>query len=59
VLLSDVIAIDGKTLCNSFDSSSGAKAIHMFSAFVSGARLILAHKKPLKNRLLSKVVITF
>jgi len=45
VLLSDVIAIDGKTLCNSFDSSAGAKAIHMVSAFATGARLILAQQK--------------
>ncbi len=34
-----VIAIDGKTLCNS------ASAIHMVSAFATGARLVLAQQK--------------
>lgn len=41
----DVIAIDGKTLCNSIDEACGKSAIHMVSAFATGARLILAQQK--------------
>lgn len=44
-ILNEIIAIDGKTLCNSFDKASGAKAIHMVSAFATGARLVLAQQK--------------
>jgi predicted transposase YbfD/YdcC len=44
-LLHEVIAVDGKTLCNSFDKASGTKAIHMVSAFATGARLVLAQQK--------------
>lgn len=44
-LLNEVIAIDGKTLCNSADKASGSKAIHMVSAFATGARLVLAQQK--------------
>jgi len=41
-----VIAVDGKTLCNSFDSSGkNTKAIHMVSAFSAEARLVLAQQK--------------
>lgn len=44
--ISDVIAIDGKVLCNSFDKADeSAKAIHMVSAFASKARLVLAQQK--------------
>jgi len=43
-LLNEVIAIDGKTLCGSADSSTGRSAIHMVSAFASGAKLILAQQ---------------
>ena len=43
--LNDVIAIDGKTLCNSMDESFGRSAIHMVSAFATGARLVLAQQK--------------
>ena len=45
MILNEVIAIDGKTLCNSFDEVSGTKAIHMVSAFATGARLVLAQQK--------------
>jgi predicted transposase YbfD/YdcC len=45
VLLKGVIAIDGKTLCNSFDKAAGCSAIHMVSAFATEARLILAQQK--------------
>jgi predicted transposase YbfD/YdcC len=45
VINNEVIAIDGKTLCDSFDTASGASAIHMVSAFASGARLVLAQQK--------------
>ena len=38
-ILKDVIAIDGKTLCNSFDEACEMSAIHMVSAFATGARL--------------------
>ena len=45
LILNEVIAIDGKTLYNSFDKASGTKAIHMVSAFATGARLVLAQQK--------------
>ena len=43
----EVIAIDGKTLCNSADTDSGtgAAAIHMVSAFSTDSRLVLAQQK--------------
>lgn len=44
-VLKDVIAIDGKTLCNSIDKACGASAIHMVSAFATEARLVLAQQK--------------
>jgi predicted transposase YbfD/YdcC len=43
-LLNEVIAIDGKTLCGSADNLNGRSAIHMVSAFASGAKLILAQQ---------------
>ncbi len=43
--LQDVIAIDGKTLCNSADLQNNRPAIHMVSAFATGARLVLAQQK--------------
>lgn len=39
----EVVAIDGKTLRHSFDAFSDQKAAHVFSAFASGAALILGH----------------
>ena len=44
-ILNQVIAIDGKTLCNSFDLKTDKSAIHMVSAFATEARLILAQQK--------------
>lgn len=44
-LLSDIIAIDGKTLCNSRSIQDNIPAIHMVSAFATQARLILAQQK--------------
>ncbi|OGV33543.1 MAG: hypothetical protein A3E88_02810 [Legionellales bacterium RIFCSPHIGHO2_12_FULL_35_11] len=44
-ILKDVIAIDGKTLCSSINEACGASAIHMVSAFATGARLVLAQQK--------------
>lgn len=44
-ILSSIIAIDGKTLCKSFDKASGKTAIHMVSAFATEARLVLAQQK--------------
>lgn len=44
-LLNEVIAIDGKTLCNSTDEVMGKSAIHMVSAFATEARLVLAQQK--------------
>lgn len=41
----EVIAIDGKTLCNSVDASSSTAAIHMVSAFGTDSRLVLAQQK--------------
>jgi len=43
--LQDVIAIDGKTFCNSIDKANNVPAIHMVKAFATGARLILAQQK--------------
>ena len=43
-ILNEVIAIDGKTLCNSIDKAIGSSAIHMVSAFATGARLVLAQQ---------------
>jgi len=45
VVLNEVIAIDGKTLCGSLDRASGGSAIHMVSAFATGMRLVLAQQK--------------
>jgi hypothetical protein len=44
-MLNEVIAIDGKTLCNSIEKATGTSAIHMVSAFATGARLVLAQQK--------------
>lgn len=41
----EVIAIDGKTLCNSANAGAGAAAIHMVSAFATDSRLVLAQQK--------------
>lgn len=43
--LKDIIAIDGKTLCNSIDELNNVPAIHMVSAFAASARLVLAQQK--------------
>ncbi len=37
----EVLAVDGKTLRGSFDSSSGSSALHLVSAFACEARLVL------------------
>jgi predicted transposase YbfD/YdcC len=44
-VLHEVIAIDGKTLCNSLDKGGTTSAIHMVSAFATEARLVLAQQK--------------
>jgi hypothetical protein len=44
-ILNSVIAIDGKTRCNSIDKIAGSSAIHMVSAFATEARLVLAQQK--------------
>jgi predicted transposase YbfD/YdcC len=41
----EVIAIDGKTLCNSADKDAQTAAIHMVSAFGTESRLVLAQQK--------------
>jgi len=41
----EVIAIDGKTLCNSANACTGAAAIHRVSAFGTDSRLVLAQQK--------------
>jgi predicted transposase YbfD/YdcC len=41
----EVIAIDGKRLCNSFDEESNKSAIHMISAFASSSKIVLAQQK--------------
>jgi len=45
ISLGQVIAIDGKRLCNSFVEGDKSTAIHMVSAFATEARLILAQQK--------------
>ena len=37
------VALDGKTLCGSFDHLTDREAVHVLSAFASDAGLILAH----------------
>ena len=44
-MLGEIIAIDGKTLCNSMDLENFSSAIHMVSAFATQARLVLAQQK--------------
>ncbi len=44
-ILEGVVAIDGKTLCNSHDNALGKSAIHMVSAFATDVRLVLAQEK--------------
>lgn len=39
----NVIAIDGKTLRNSFDNMKDKKSLHMLEAFATGANLIVGH----------------
>ncbi|RPJ79399.1 MAG: ISAs1 family transposase [Deltaproteobacteria bacterium] len=41
----ELIAIDGKTLCNSYDRSSKKAAIHMISAWASENRVVLGQVK--------------
>lgn len=41
----EVIAIDGKRLCNSFDKAHNKSAIHMVSAFAAKTKLVLAQQK--------------
>ena len=41
----DVISVDGKTVCNSGDNSTGKKAIHMVSALSSQYGLVLGQQK--------------
>lgn len=41
----DVVPIDGKTICNSKDTSNGQKAVHMVSAMSTKYGLILGQKK--------------
>lgn len=43
--INEIIAIDGKTLCGSFDTANNIPAIHMVSAFATDARLVLAQQK--------------
>ena len=45
LLKNEVIAIDGKRLCNSFDKLNDKSAIHMVSAFAAQAKLVLAQQK--------------
>ena len=45
LIKNEIIAIDGKRLCKSFDKANEKSAIHMVSAFASGAKLVLAQQK--------------
>ncbi len=44
-VLSDILAIDGKTLCNSLNTMGNSPANHIVSAFSTQARLVLAQQK--------------
>jgi predicted transposase YbfD/YdcC len=44
-VLEKIVAIDGKTLCNSGNEAENISAIHMVSAFATEARLVLAQQK--------------
>jgi len=37
----ELVAIDGKTLCGSFDTAAGQQALHLVSAWATEARLVL------------------
>lgn len=41
----DIIAIDGKTLCGSYDNSSNKSAIHMVSAWSTANSMVLGQEK--------------
>lgn len=43
--LKEVIAIDGKCLCKSFDKATESSAIHMVSAFATSTKLVLGQEK--------------
>ena len=45
MLKNEVIAIDGKRICNSFDTANDKSAIHMVSAFAAKTRVVLAQQK--------------
>jgi predicted transposase YbfD/YdcC len=45
IMKGEVIAVDGKTLRHSYDSSSDKSAIHMVSAWASANRLVLGQVK--------------
>ncbi len=45
LIKNELIAIDGKRLCKSFDRLNEKSAIHMVSAFAAGAKLVLAQQK--------------
>ena len=45
LLKNEVIAIDGKRLCNGFDRVNDKSAIHMVSAFAAKTKLVLAQQK--------------
>ena len=44
-IMGEVIAIDGKTLCNSANESAAVAAMHMVSAFGTQSKLVLAQEK--------------
>jgi hypothetical protein len=44
-----VIAIDGKTMKQSYDRNDQQKALHIVSAWYSFHQLVLAQKKFIKN----------
>ncbi|MEG4109684.1 ISAs1 family transposase [Microcoleus sp. S13_C5] len=45
----NVIAIDGKTMKQSYDRNDPQKALHRVTAWSSSHQLVLAQKKSLKN----------
>lgn len=40
-----IVALDGKTLCHSFDAACGQKPLHMVSAWAASARMVLGQRK--------------
>ncbi len=45
ITFGEIVAIDGKTLCHSYDKSKDKSAIHMVSGWATNNGLVLGQKK--------------